>query len=248
MSAISSISKNHQPTFRFKPNLGSKTYQPIRKPIEFTQIDWIAFRLTYDIDWRWYQQDNIRFCGHYCQFKEGERVKYEMSLLLTEVKNDIEWKQYKQAPNAVIESKYLFRCLYSDNNKFQESIHLIHHKELESNYLDDLILDYRRCGQDAIEKFELGIQVVFEKDYEGNFLNNYMAKLMVKRCKQIWHPITREQISRGLVLTEMGQQYLDAQLADLQEGTTPQLGQLLPQKGIEAAKKRAHQWKGSPLP
>jgi hypothetical protein len=64
----------------------------------------------------------------------------------------------------------------------------------------------------------------------------------------------------------MGQQYLDAQLADLQaqkviqkadreswkvvkeQGLRPQLGQLLPHKGLEAAKKRARQWKGRPLP
>ena len=269
MSAISSISKNHQPTLkliRLKPNLVSTTYQPLRKPIEFPQIDWIVFRLTYDINWRWHQQNNIRFCGNYHQFKEGERVKHEMSLLLTEVKNDIAWKQYKQEPYAVIEFKYLFRCLYFDKNKLQESIHLIHHNELESNYLDDLIVDYRRCWQDTIEKFELGIQVVLKKDYEESFINNYMAKLMVSRCLQIWHPITREQISRGLALTEMGQQYLDAQLADLQaqkviqkadreswkvvkeQGLRPQLGQLLPQKGLEAAKKRARQWKGRPLP
>lgn len=269
VSAISSILKSYQPTLKLigsKPSLVSKTYQPILKPSEVYQIDWIAFRLIDDIDWHWYQQDHIRFCGKYRQFEAGERVEDEIKLLVTEVKNDIEWKQYKQEPNALIESKYVFRCLYVCNKKLQSSCHIIHQSEFENKYIEQLILNCRARWQDSIEKFELGIQLLLKKDYEGNFLNSYTAKLMVKRCFQIWTTITREQISRGLALTEMGQEYLDQQLADIQaqkviqkadgeawkvvkeQGLTPEPGQLLPQNGIEAAKKRAHQWKGTPLP
>jgi hypothetical protein len=267
------ISKHYQPTLKLiasNPNSVSNTYQPFLKPSEVEQIDWIAFRLIDDIDWRWHQQDNIRFCGKDCHFKEGERVDYkyknEMRLLLTEVKNDKEWKQRRQEPNARIESRYAFRCSYNYNNKLQHSYHLIEQSEFENNDLNQLISHYCYRWQDSVKKFELGIQVLPEKDYEEKFLNSYTVGLMVKRCFSIWSPIGRKGISRGLALTEMGQNYLDAQLAELEaqrvikkadgkgwevvekQGLIPQPGQPLPQKGVEAAKKRAHQWQGTPLP
>lgn len=234
--------------------------------MESHQINWIGFRLKNDTYWRWYQQCNIRFCGSYRKFEEGDTVEYEMKLLLTEVKNDIEWKFYKQKPDAVIESQYIFRCFYSDNNKLQDSSHIIHPSEFDNNYLNELTLAYCRRWYLPVEKMEIGIQIVIQENYDEKFLNSYTAKLMVKRCLQIWPSITREQISRGLALTEMGQQYLDAQLTNLQaqkvihkevdrehwkvvkeKGLTPQPGKLLPHKGVDAAKKKARQWKGTPL-
>lgn len=243
----------------------SKSYQPTVKS-QKTEVRYYRFMycLRQDLCWRWYNHPNIRFMGKWQNFQEGDEVKYAISkFVLPEVRNDFKWRLGKLYPSAFIEHKYVFRCLYISNGEEKQYCEIIDDREREDKRIKDILNDCLARFRDSVIKFEVGIELLGETNCTSG---EYIRNLMLKRCLEIWPRVTREQINRGLALTEAGKKYVDSQIAELDaqkviqkanrerwevvnvNDITPQQGQLMPQIGVEAAKRRYYKWAGNPSP
>jgi hypothetical protein len=169
-------------------------------------------------------------------------------------------------PNGkVFETLYIFRCLYIQNEEWQRFDQTIEQDEIA--ILNKFIKSCSARFGSSVRKFQLGIQYYYEVDYGSapgkSAWLHYTKDLMLKRCLEIWPRIKPDQIKRGLVLQKPGEHSVIGQIGALNakkaikkegdgakerwvvvepEALKPWGGELLPQSGIEAAKKRAYEW------
>ena len=179
---------------------------------------------------------------------------------------ELEKRLNERKPTAkVIETLYIFRCLYIKNNEWQRFDQTI--DPYESSILDKLIEScFARFGS-SVKKFELGIQYYYEVDSgldsgKSPWLH-YTTDLMLKRCLEIWPKIKPDQIKRGLALQKRAEPSVNGHIGSLNakkaikkegygaeerwvvenpEALKPWRGELLPKSGIEAARRRANEW------
>lgn len=213
------------------------------------KLEWIYYRFR---EGYWYENQNNEISD---KTPNISRSKLEFSERLRE-----------QEPTAkVIDTLYVFRCLYIQNNEWQRFDQTIEQYGLA--ILDKIINScFDRFGS-SVRKFELGIQYYYEVDCgsasgKSPWLH-YTTDFMLKRCLEIWPKIKPDQIKRGLVLQKRGEQSVNGHIGSLNakkaikkegygadecwvvvnpEALKPWRGQLLPKSGIEAAKRRAREW------
>lgn len=213
------------------------------------KLEWIYYRFR---EGYWYENQNNEISD---KTPNISRSQLEFSELLRE-----------QEPTAkVIDTLYVFRCLYLQNNEWQRFDQTIEQYGLA--ILDKIINScFDRFGS-SVRKFELGIQYYYEVDCgsasgKSPWLH-YTTDFMLKRCLEIWPKIQPDQIKRGLVLQKRGEQSVNGHIGSLNakkaikkegygadecwvvvnpEALKPWRGQLLPKSGIEAAKRRAREW------
>ncbi|MFB2895814.1 hypothetical protein ACE1CI_23140 [Aerosakkonemataceae cyanobacterium BLCC-F50] len=165
----------------------------------------------------------------------------------------------------VIETLYIFCCLYIQNDKWQRFEQNIGQYELA--ILDKLIKSCVDRFGSSVRKFELGIQYYYEVDCGSAPGNSawlhYTKNLMLNRCLEIWPCIKLDQIKRGLALQKSGEASVKGHIGSLnakkainkqeyaaqeswivvnREALKRRRCELLPESGIEAARRRAHQW------
>jgi hypothetical protein len=222
------------------------------------ELKWVYSRLS---EGYWYDNQKNERSGKMLDLFEIFMTNLELEKLLRERK-----------PTAkVIETLYIFRCLYIKNNEWQRFDQTI--DQYEFYILDKLIEScFARFGS-SVRKFELGIQYYYEFDCglasgKSPWLH-YTTDLMLKRCLEIWPKIKPDQIKRGLALQKRGEQSVNGHIGALNakkaikkekeekkegygadeywvvenpEALKPWRGELLPKSGIEAAKRRAREW------
>jgi len=268
MPKLTSISRNYQLNWtsvttnvkhlpnKYSANLNLQTMVKMEQP-----ICWVIFRFPYQRSWRWHEQKNIWLFSKNHDFQENEEVKYGTNLLLPEIVNSLKLRLYKLNPTALIEHNYILRCSYINQKNEEQVDECIEDGDIWDKRLNEIIKDLLNAYKDCVVKFEIGIRVIYKiSDVSESSTRN----LMLKRCLEIWSGLNREQISRGLLLTETGKKYMDARIANMsnqgviqktvQEGweivdghdLKPQMRRSLPPSGVKAAKLRAHQWAKNP--
>ncbi|MGA9379663.1 MAG: hypothetical protein WBV73_12920 [Phormidium sp.] len=165
----------------------------------------------------------------------------------------------------IIETLYIFCCLYIQNGKWQRFEQNI--GQYEISILDKLIKSCVDRFGSSVRKFELGIQYYYEIDYGSapgkSAWLHYTKDLMLNRCLEIWPCIKPDQIKRGLALQKSGEDAVNGYIGALNakkaikkqeypaqeswivvkpEALKRWRCELLPESGIEAARRRAHQW------
>ena len=211
--------------------------------------------------------------GYWYDNQKNERSGKMLDLFDLFMTNlELEKRLNERKPTAkVIETLYIFRCLYIQNNEWQRFDLTIEQSGLA--ILDKIINScFDRFGS-SVKKFELGIQYYYEFDCglasgKSPWLH-YTTDLMLKGCLEIWPKIKPDQIKRGLALQKRGEPSVNGHIGSLNakkaikkekeekkegygadeywvvenpEALKPWRGELLPKSGIEAAKRRAHEW------
>jgi hypothetical protein len=213
------------------------------------QLEWIYYRFG---EGYWYENQN-----HEISYYTPNISRYNL---------EFSERLREQNPTAkVIETLYIFRCLYIKNNEWQRFDQTIDWYEF---YILDKFIEscFARFGS-SVKKFELGIQYYYEFDCglasgKSPWLH-YTRDLMLKRCLEIWPKIKPDQIKRGLALQKRGEPSVNGHIGSLNskkaikkegygfdeswvvvnpEALKPWRGELLPKSGREAAKRRAHEW------
>jgi hypothetical protein len=213
-----------------------------------------------ELNWIYYRYSESYWYNTQTQEQSGKTLDLFMPNL------KLEERLNEREPTAkVIETLYIFRCLYIQNNEWQRFDQAI--DQYEHEILDKIInYCFDRFGS-SVRKFELGIQYYYEVDCgsasgKSPWLH-YTTDLMLKRCLEIWPKIKPDQIKRGLAVQKRGQQSVNGHIGALNtkkaikkegygadecwvvvnpEALKPRRGEFLPKSGIEAAKRRAHEW------
>ncbi|MEG3847229.1 hypothetical protein QT971_07375 [Microcoleus sp. herbarium19] len=216
------------------------------------ELKWVYSRLS---EGYWYDNQKNERSGKMLDLFDLFMTNLELEKRLNEIKPTAKF----------IETLYIFRCLYIKNNEWQRFDQTIEQSGLA--ILDKIINScFARFGS-SVRKFELGIQYYYEIDCglasgKSPWLH-YTTELMLKRCLEIWPKIKLDQIQRGLVLQKRGKHSVNGHIGSLNakkaikkegygadenwvvvnpEALKPWRGELLPKSGIEAAKRRAHEW------
>jgi len=144
------------------------------------------------------------------------------------------------------------------------------YKIIEANDIYTLSKVVERCIENLSSnerKFDLEIREKYEVDYDSNSGKStwvkYTKSLMLKRCLQIWQKLNNAQIRRGLALQQSGIYSVNGFIGALNSAKAiqkqgkdadapwvvmdinslkPYRSKLLPDSGVEAAKRRAREW------
>ncbi|MCL1474137.1 hypothetical protein [Argonema antarcticum] len=214
------------------------------------ELEWVYYRLR---EGYWYDNQKNE--------QSGKTLNLSMANL------GLEERLNERNPTAkIIETLYIFRCLYIQNNEWQRFDQTIEQYGLAM--LDKIINScFDRFGS-SVRKFELGIQYYYEVDCGSapgkSAWLDYTKDLMLKRCLDIWPSIKPAQIKRGLALQKSGEHSVNGHIGALNakkaikkqeygaeecwivvvpEALKPSRSELLPESGIGAARKRAREWR-----
>jgi len=182
--------------------------------------------------------------------------------------NNMEENLHKYKQNAKISKAYLKKIFFDKKN---EKWHKLWDRRIEANDISTLTRVVERGIEKMSsneEKFEIEIRYQDEEAYydssSGNSAwLNYTMGLMLKRCLQIWTKLNNAQIIRGLALQQRGIYSVNGSIGSLNEKAIKKQGKgddepwvvvdinclkpygskLIPYPGVEAAKRRAREWK-----
>ncbi|MGK7905451.1 MAG: hypothetical protein AB4352_29415 [Hormoscilla sp.] len=170
----------------------------------------------------------------------------------------------------VIEDYLKLICLEKSNEKWQKKWGKVIVKD-EINNLDKIVIKYIEKFGVNQKKLEIEIRCQYDVDYESHESLSgesrwliHTTSLMLRRCLQIWQKLNKAQIIRGLALQQRGINYMNGLIGALNSkkaiqkqgkgvdaawvvmdinSLKPDRSKILPVSGVEAAKRRAREWK-----